>query len=173
MKVILKKIFTIQKIAKHLYSLSDTDYVTGGNGSSASPREGTAYSRGDEITESRRNDMKIRTATEFIRLGRHSGESVETAPRYIRRGAGKGSAADRVELSAEAMARSREARNTPLVKAFQRISPGMGIPVWESEVREDANREARIADLIIRIRSGAYDFDSPEALAAAADSLMD
>ncbi len=117
--------------------------------------------------------MKIRAATEFIRLGRHSTESAETAPRYIRRGAGKGSAGDRLELSAEAMARSLEARRTPLVKAVNRIAPGAGATAGMIEAREDADREARIADLLLRIRGGAYDFDSPEALGNAADSLLD
>ncbi len=117
--------------------------------------------------------MKIRAATEFIRLGRHFGESAETAPRYIRRGAGKGYLDDSLELSAEAMARSREARHTPLARAVQRIAPGAGATVVMIEAREDADREARIADLLLRIRGGAYDFDSPETLGNAADSLLD
>lgn len=116
--------------------------------------------------------MKIRAATEFIRLGRHSKESPEPTPRYIRHGAGKGSTVDRIEISAEAMTRSLDARRTPLVKAFQRIAPEIGVAVGVREAREDANREARLADLIIRIKSGTYDFDSAEALMNAADALL-
>jgi hypothetical protein len=40
------------------------------------------------------------------------------------------------------------------------------------ESRVDADREARLAGLILRVRNGAYDFDSHEALVSAADALL-
>ncbi|MBN2080133.1 MAG: hypothetical protein JW838_14285 [Spirochaetes bacterium] len=116
--------------------------------------------------------MKIRATTEFIRFRRHSGDIAEPAVKYLRRGSGKGSYADRAEISPEAMTRSLEARRSSLVKAVRRHSVEIEELVEKMEAREDALRLACLEELRGNIRSGAYDFDSPEALRSAVDALI-
>ena len=98
-------------------------------------------------------------------------EPAEPAARFIRRGDGRRADTDRAEISADALARSREARLSHLVRAGRRLSAEIGELLGMIESRADAARAAHLGELRRRVRDGSYDFDGIEALRGAAHAL--